>query len=76
MPKLASSLAAASRWLGGDEVDRRRFRANVIVEAEDGAPFGEEAWPGLRMRSARRLTALAAVVSGVLEWEGPAVLSS
>lgn len=45
-----ASLAAASRWLGGDEVDRRRFRANVIVEAEDGAPFGEEAWPGLRMR--------------------------
>lgn len=45
-----ASLAAVSRWLGGEEVDGRRFRANVIVETEDGAPFGEAAWPGLRMR--------------------------
>jgi uncharacterized protein YcbX len=44
-----ASLAAVSRWLGGEEVDRRRFRANVIVETDDGEPFGESAWPGMRI---------------------------
>ncbi len=44
------SLTAVSGWLGGEEVDRRRFRANLIVEAEDAEPFAEAGWPGLRMR--------------------------
>ena len=34
----------------GDEVDRRRFRANVVVETDDGMAFSEAAWPGHRIR--------------------------
>ncbi len=32
-----------------DDVDRRRFRANVIVETDDGRPFVEADWPGHRI---------------------------
>ena len=39
------SLAAAGRWVDG-EIDRRRFRANVIVDVEEPGPFVEAAWPG------------------------------
>lgn len=39
-----ASLAAAGGWLDG-EIDRRRFRANLIVETEDG-PFAEAGWVG------------------------------
>ncbi len=32
-----------------DDVDRRRFRANVIVKTDDGRPFVEADWPGHRV---------------------------
>jgi uncharacterized protein YcbX len=41
-----ASLAAAAVWLGEDEIDRRRFRANVIVELEEDEPFAEAGWLG------------------------------
>jgi uncharacterized protein YcbX len=41
-----ASLVAAYGWVGGEEIDPRRFRANVIVELEDPAPFSEAAWLG------------------------------
>jgi uncharacterized protein YcbX len=41
-----ASLAAAAGWLGEDEIDRRRFRANVIVELEGDEPFAEADWLG------------------------------
>lgn len=41
-----ASLAAVSDWIGGEEVDRRRFRANLIVEMTDSRPFAEAAWVG------------------------------
>jgi len=40
------SLGAVSDWIDGEEVDRRRFRANVIVEMNDSRPFAEAAWVG------------------------------
>ncbi len=40
------SLGAVSDWIAGEEVDRRRFRANVIVEMTDTRPFAEAAWVG------------------------------
>ena len=30
----------------GLELDRRRFRANIVIETEDGRPFLEDAWVG------------------------------
>jgi uncharacterized protein YcbX len=44
-----SSLAAVGEWIGGEEVDRRRFRANVVVELERPEPFGEMGWVGARL---------------------------
>ena len=41
-----ASLAAASEWTPGEEIDARRFRANVIVDLDDPQPFAEAAWPG------------------------------
>ena len=41
-----SSLTAAQDWVGGEEIDRRRFRANVLVELDDAEPFAEAAWVG------------------------------
>ena len=40
------SLAGVSDWIDGEEVDRRRFRANLIVEMNDARPFAEAAWVG------------------------------
>lgn len=40
------SLAAAAAWADGEDVDRRRFRANLIVEMNDTRPFAEAAWVG------------------------------
>ena len=40
------SLAGVSDWIDGEEVDRRRFRANLIVEMNDTRPFAEAAWVG------------------------------
>ena len=33
----------------GRPMDIRRFRPNVVVETEDGAPFAEDAWVGQRL---------------------------
>lgn len=41
-----ASLAAAQEWVDGEEIDRRRFRANLIVELDDPEPFAEIGWPG------------------------------
>ena len=41
-----ASLAALADWVGDPELDRRRFRANVVIEAEGGEPFAETAWIG------------------------------
>ncbi|MGD9695032.1 MAG: MOSC domain-containing protein [Thermoleophilia bacterium] len=41
-----ASLAAAQAWVDGEEIDRRRFRPNVVIEPEDATPFAEAAWPG------------------------------
>jgi uncharacterized protein YcbX len=41
-----ASLAAVGAWQEAEEADRRRFRANVVVELEDGVAFGEDAWTG------------------------------
>lgn len=40
-----SAIAQVAAWLDG-EADRRRFRANVVVELDGDDPFGEAAWPG------------------------------
>lgn len=39
-----ASLEAAAAWTDGEPIDRRRFRANVIVETDE--PFVEAAWVG------------------------------
>jgi uncharacterized protein len=41
-----SSLTAAQGWVAGEEIDRRRFRANLIVELDDPEPFAESGWIG------------------------------
>jgi uncharacterized protein len=41
-----SSLTAAEEWVGGEQIDRRRFRANVIVELDEPEPFAEAGWVG------------------------------
>lgn len=33
----------------GVELDRRRFRANILVEPDGGEPFAEDAWIGGRL---------------------------
>ncbi len=43
-----ASLAAAGSWVDG-EIDRRRFRANVVVELSGPGPYGESDWPGHRV---------------------------
>jgi hypothetical protein len=40
----SASLTAAQDWVGGEEVDRRRFRANVVIELDDPEPFAEAGW--------------------------------
>jgi len=40
------SLTAARDWVQGEEIDRRRFRANVILDIEGSEPFAEDAWVG------------------------------
>ena len=42
-----ATIRQVSDW-AGDDVDRRRFRPNLIVEAEDD-PFPEDAWMGRRL---------------------------
>ena len=40
------ALAAASEWVAGEEIDRRRFRANIVIEADGDEPFPEAGWVG------------------------------
>ena len=40
-----STIAGIGRE-AGLELDRRRFRANIVVETERDAPFGEDGWVG------------------------------
>ncbi len=40
---------AALGEAAGMELDRRRFRANVLVDPESGEPFAEDAWIGERL---------------------------
>jgi uncharacterized protein len=42
----SASLTAAQEWVGGEEIDRRRFRANLIVELDEPEPFAEAGWVG------------------------------
>ena len=41
-----ASLEAGARWTGGEPLDRRRFRANLVVETDDAQAFGEAVWVG------------------------------
>jgi uncharacterized protein YcbX len=51
-----ASLTAMEGWLGG-EVDRRRFRPNLVVELDDPeAPFAEAGWMGRRLALGDGLT--------------------
>lgn len=45
-----ASLVAAEGWLEGEEIDRRRFRANLVLELDDPLPFAELDWPGSSLR--------------------------
>lgn len=45
-----ASLAAVGAWQDAEEADRRRFRANVVVEIEGDEAFGEDAWTGTTLR--------------------------
>jgi uncharacterized protein YcbX len=45
-----ASLAAVGAWQEMEEADRRRFRANVVVELEGDDAFGEDAWTGSALR--------------------------
>ena len=42
-----ATIRRVSEW-AGEDVDRRRFRPNVVIEADDD-PFPEDAWMGLRL---------------------------
>ena len=42
-----ATIRQVSDW-AGEDVDRRRFRPNVVVEADDD-PFPEDAWMGRRL---------------------------
>ncbi len=44
-----ASVRAVSDW-AGDDVDRRRFRPNVMVEADGDDPFPDDSWMGRRLR--------------------------
>lgn len=43
-----TTIAGICREAGVD-VDRRRFRANIVVEPSDPEPFGEDGWVGARL---------------------------
>jgi len=45
-----ASLAAVEAWLEGEELDRRRFRANVLAELDDPVAFAELDWIGRSLR--------------------------
>lgn len=44
------SLAELGRLVGDEEIDHRRFRANLVVEPEAAEPFIESSWVGHRVR--------------------------
>ena len=41
-----TTIAGIGRAAGVDDLDTRRFRANIVVETERGEPFHEDAWVG------------------------------
>jgi uncharacterized protein YcbX len=43
------SLVELGRLVGDEELDRRRFRANLVVEPEAQEPFVEASWVGARL---------------------------
>ena len=46
----SASLAGLGALLGDAELDRRRFRANLVIEPEGGDPFAEAGWVGRTVR--------------------------
>lgn len=44
------SLEAGAAWTAGEPLDRRRFRANLVIEVEDAEPFAEAGWVGASLR--------------------------
>jgi uncharacterized protein len=46
----SSSLAEVGDWLAGEEVDRRRFRINLVVELERPESYAEAGWLGASLR--------------------------
>ncbi len=48
------SIAALGEQVGAD-LDRRRFRPNVVIELEREAPFSEADWPGGKLRIGERV---------------------
>jgi len=47
---ISTQTLAALGQLAGLELDARRFRPNLLIEASDPAPFQEEAWVGAMLR--------------------------
>jgi uncharacterized protein YcbX len=50
-----SSLAQLNRWTddGAPEMDMLRFRPNVVIDGDPGAPFAEDAWPFVQLGGVR-----------------------
>jgi len=46
----STSLGELGRQVGDEEIDRRRFRANLIVEPQSPEPFIESSWVGQRVQ--------------------------
>lgn len=46
---IAGATMAAISAEAGVDLDPRRFRANIVVETDDPAPFQEDAWLGARL---------------------------
>jgi uncharacterized protein len=61
-----ASLQALAAHTGDDELDRRRFRANILVDIGE-RPFGEDSWIG------RRLSVGGALIEVVVNTERCAV---
>lgn len=40
------SLTAARAWVDDEDIDRRRFRANIILDLESAEPYVEDGWVG------------------------------
>jgi uncharacterized protein YcbX len=47
---ITTNAIATVSGAAGVDAEPRRFRPNLLIETEDGAPFPEEAWIGQRLR--------------------------